>query len=101
MSGTHTFTTESKGWNVSTLWEKSKSLMVRRVLVEDLLRTLDPEVKRILEADLHHPIILSAQGHIMDGAHRLAKAVIQKHHSILAVQFEVDPEPDFIPIGKE
>ncbi len=32
----------------------------------------------------------------MDGAHRVAKAYLAGHAEVLAVQFEVDPAPDWL-----
>ncbi len=50
--------------------------------------------RRILDADLSYPIILARDGRIMDGAHRLARCVLEEIPIILCVQFETDPEPD-------
>ena len=47
------------------------------------------------EADLCYPIILSEDGRVMDGMHRVAKASLEGRAEIQAVQFEKDPEPDF------
>ena len=47
-------------------------------------------------ADLSYPIILSADGSVMDGMHRVCKAVREGRETIDAVQFTVDPEPDFV-----
>ena len=44
--------------------------------------------------DLVYPIILSADGHVMDGMHRIAKAWMLGQRTITAVQFERDPPPD-------
>lgn len=44
--------------------------------------------------NLSYPIILSAEGYLMDGGHRIAKAWLQGVKEIRAVQFEIDPEPD-------
>ena len=44
--------------------------------------------------DLSCPIILSQNGRVMDGMHRILKAVTTGHRNILARQFEVDPVPD-------
>lgn len=49
----------------------------------------------IQEADLSYPIILDARGNLMDGMHRLCKALLNDIREIDAVQFENDPEPDF------
>ena len=34
----------------------------------------------------------------MDGMHRVAKAYMLGHESIDAVQFDIDPEPDYIDV---
>ena len=53
-------------------------------------------VRLIGEVDLAHPIILSADGRVMDGMHRVAKALLEGLDSVEAVRFETDPEPDYI-----
>ena len=50
----------------------------------------------INEVDLSHPIVLGADGRVMDGMHRVAKALLQGHDVIEAVQFVKDPEPDYV-----
>ena len=59
-------------------------------------RAVVSHVRRIQEADLSVPIILSADGHVMDGMHRVAKAWLLGLTEIHAVQFQHDPEPDQI-----
>jgi len=56
-------------------------------------------LKLINDADLAYPIILSATGEVMDGRHRIAKAAMTGRDVIEAVQFEIDPPPDYI--GRE
>jgi hypothetical protein len=34
----------------------------------------------------------------MDGMHRVAKAYMLGHETVDAVQFDIDPEPDFIDV---
>lgn len=58
-------------------------------------------IQLIQQADLSYPIILCSQGRLMDGMHRVAKAQILGQESIRSVQFEVDPEPDFINIDED
>jgi hypothetical protein len=53
------------------------------------------------EADLAYPIILSADGSVMDGMHRTAKALRLGHATIEAVQFDEDPAPDHIGKGPD
>lgn len=64
-------------------------------------RAVAEHARLILEADLHYPIILGADGRVMDGMHRVAKAYLEGRDTILAVQLEVDPEPDFVGVGED
>lgn len=64
-------------------------------------RELVAHVRMIDAADLSFPIILAANGEVMDGRHRIAKAALAGHASITAVQFEVDPPPDYIGRGPD
>lgn len=50
--------------------------------------------RRIMEADLEYPVILSPDGLVMDGMHRLAKAWILGKTEILAVRFPAWPPAD-------
>ena len=61
-------------------------------------RAVVDHARMIAEADLGFPIILSSDGRVMDGMHRVAKAVLAGLESIEAVQFEKDPEPDFVGV---
>jgi hypothetical protein len=45
--------------------------------------------------DLSHPIILGFDGRVMDGMHRIAKALLLGRETISAVQFETPLEPDY------
>lgn len=64
-------------------------------------RNLLEHVKLMDDADLSYPIILAADGSVMDGRHRIAKAVRTGHTHIEAVRFEVDPPPDHIGKGPD
>ena len=59
-------------------------------------RTVLEHMKLVSAADLSYPIILAADGAVMDGRHRIAKAVWEGRTEIAAVQFVADPEPDFV-----
>ena len=48
------------------------------------------------EADTTHPVILSSDGRVMDGMHRVCKALFLGRDAIEAVRFAVDPEPDYV-----
>ena len=50
-------------------------------------------MKRIQNADLREPILLSAEGYVFDGLHRLARCALEGIQSIACQQFEINPEP--------
>ena len=52
--------------------------------------------KRVNEADLSQPLILRSDGYIMDGWHRIIKALHQGLKSLPAKRFIIDPAPDSI-----
>ena len=99
-------------WYTERLWQLVKHLPVKSVPIESIVefdqncwfdlnqpptcRAVAIHAKKIYEADLSHPIILSAEGFLMDGGHRLSKAWLLGLKEIPAVQFEIDPEPDEI-----
>jgi len=62
-------------------------------------RALLAHLELIDAADLSYPIILSADGAVMDGMHRVAKAAREGRPEIEAVQFDEDPEPDHVGFG--
>ncbi|HEX8211693.1 MAG TPA: hypothetical protein VF584_16080 [Longimicrobium sp.] len=66
---------------------------------EATCRAVADHARLIAEADLKYPIILGADGRVMDGMHRVAKAYLEGRRSISAVQLTADPEPDFVGVG--
>jgi hypothetical protein len=62
-------------------------------------RAMIEHMRLVAEADLSYPIILSSSGAVMDGMHRVCKALLQGLADIEAVRFEVDPEPDHVGLG--
>ena len=61
-------------------------------------RSVAEHSKLIAESDLSFPIILSSDGRIMDGMHRVAKAAMQNIKSLPAKQFTEDPAPDHVGV---
>ena len=59
-------------------------------------RSLAHHMTLVEATDLSHPIILCSEGQLMDGMHRLVKALLEERETILAVKFERTPEPDYI-----
>ena len=51
-------------------------------------------IKRIEDADLNYPILLDPTGTIIDGWHRIAKAILKGDLTITARRLKVMPEVD-------
>src|SRR4051812_45458225 len=98
-------------WWTERLWRLSADLPVIRVAIDNIeefdmdcwfrgvaptCREVAAHAKRINQADLSHPVILAANGQLMDGGHRIAKAWLRGDAEIRAVRFSVDPEPDWV-----
>ena len=99
-------------WDVDRLILLSCDLPIREVDLESL-GEVDavywfnngselPTVRKIVEhmrlvhaVDPSHPIILGVDGRVMDGMHRIARAILDGHSSIRAVQFEDHLKPDY------
>ena len=64
-------------------------------------RAVADHARLIIEADTSYPIILGTDGRVMDGMHRVAKAYLEGRGAILAVQLDVDPEPDFVGVDED
>lgn len=57
---------------------------------------------RLVDAtDLRYPIILSADGRVMDGMHRVVKAYLAGHAAVRAVRFTHDPAPDHVGVAPD
>jgi hypothetical protein len=61
-------------------------------------RSVADHARLINEADLGYPVILSSDGRVMDGMHRVLKALIQGESHVRGVRFLTDPEPDFVGV---
>jgi hypothetical protein len=65
-------------------------------------REVVEHARLIEEADFAFPVILSSDGRVMDGMHRIAKALLQGRGAhIVAVRFRSDPEPDYVGVEPE
>ena len=53
-------------------------------------------MKRVLAADTSKPVILDEDGFIMDGWHRVARALLDGESTIPAVRFEKTPPADWV-----
>lgn len=53
-------------------------------------------VRRALDVDTSHPIIMCQQGFIMDGWHRVLRALMDGKETIKAVRFAETPPHDYV-----
>lgn len=58
-------------------------------------------MKLVNEASLDYPIILCAEGRLMDGMHRIIKALLLNQKSIYAIQLEAPLAPDYVDVDLE
>jgi hypothetical protein len=95
-------------WDVDRLVELSRDIPVKQVSIDSIweldtaywsqpltVRDVAEHVRLVQAVDLSYPIILGADGRVMDGMHRVIRAVLEGRVTISAVQFDVTPEPDF------
>ena len=90
-------------WSVPRLFELSRSLPVMEVPLNHLnlwytyekltLREMVMHMKAVNGADLDKPIILDEDGELMDGRHRLMRAMLNGDATIKVVRFEENPVP--------
>lgn len=59
------------------------------------VRTVAGHFRLMMDADLAYPIVVDPDGGVMDGMHRVARALAEGHQTVLAKRLPVMPEPDF------
>ncbi|MCG7904389.1 MAG: hypothetical protein JAY60_18430 [Candidatus Thiodiazotropha weberae] len=57
------------------------------------LREMVMHMQAVERADLSYPIILDEDGEVMDGRHRIMKALLKGEKTIKAVRFDENPAP--------
>lgn len=99
-------------WDVDQLIELSQGRPVRKVDVSSIaevdtvywfndetdpptVRNVAEHARLIQEVDMSYPIILGYDGRVMDGMHRIARALLKERETIDAVQFEEPVPPDY------
>ena len=99
-------------WCTDRLWKLARELPEFEIEVESIreldrdcwfgtgrtptIREVAGHCKRINEVNPEFPVILNEKGGLMDGGHRLARALLEGSKMIKAVQFAQTPEPDVI-----
>jgi hypothetical protein len=59
------------------------------------VREIVEHVRLMATVDLSDPVILGPDGRVMDGMHRIARALLENRRAIQARRFETLPEPDY------
>jgi hypothetical protein len=103
-----------KAWDVDRLVSLSKTLVPEVVSIANICELDEPywghsmtcrglagHALLIQEADPTIPIILSSDGRVMDGMHRVVKALLMGLSHIPAVRFSADPAPDYVGVGPD
>ena len=102
-----------RAWNVHRLVELTSTLPRERVPLSAIRELDEPywcnegtkqltcrevvaHARLINDCDFTHPVILSRDGRVMDGMHRICKALLAGLRDIDAVRFLQDPEPDYV-----
>ncbi|MEN9489558.1 MAG: hypothetical protein RJA63_7 [Pseudomonadota bacterium] len=90
-------------WSVPRLFELARDLPVMDVPLKHLnayylyerltLRDMVTHMRAVNAADLEMPIILDEDGELMDGRHRLMKAMLIGADTIKVVRFDENPSP--------
>lgn len=100
-------------WDVLQLIEKAKHLTPKLISIssikeinenywyeigdsEPTCASLIEHMKLVNDVNLDYPIILCKDGRIMDGMHRICKAIILGEKEIKVFQFEEYVPPDYI-----
>ena len=84
----------------------AKDLEVKEIKVSEMyigyspphnttLRGFVQHMKMVIDADMSCPILLNQDGQIIDGRHRLAKALLEGYETIKAKRFIDDPSDCF------
>jgi hypothetical protein len=105
-------------WDVDKLIERSKDLpriLIQLTDIKELdetfwynnpgskptVRSIAEHFKLMNETELKYPIIMSKNGNVMDGMHRVAKALLSGHTEILAVKFAEEIPADYQDIQED
>lgn len=105
-------------WDVRRLIELSCELPVEQVLLADVAeldethwyahegdsptcRSLLEHMNLIDEVDSSYPIILDQDGRVMDGMHRVCRAVRDGKKQVPAVRFRTTPDPDYLGVNPD
>jgi len=102
-------------WDVRRLVQLSSALVPERIPLSAIRELDEPywagepgqrmtcrqvveHARLMLDCDPAFPVILSSNGRVMDGMHRICRVLLERRDEIKAVRFVRDPEPDYIGV---
>ena len=110
-ASTHWVSLGERAWYVETIWRAAADLPAQDVRVADI-REVDEDcwfhggpatvradvehARSLLDADVSRPVILAADGQVLDGMHRIAKAILDGRETVRAQRLLEDPAPDWL-----
>ena len=90
-------------WYIARLITLAKDLDVMEIPLNHLnvyytydnltLRDMVMHINAVNNSNLKYPIILDEDGELMDGRHRIMKAIVEGKETIKAVRFSTNPNP--------
>ena len=102
------FADGDEAWFAKTIWEAAEDLPIYEVPLIGFCTDIQPwddigedfttfckHALLVNKADLSYPIIMTPNGVIADGRHRLAKAMILGHSTIKIKRLDRMPLPDY------
>jgi hypothetical protein len=104
----NTYSAGGKVWSVTNLVARAKDLEPFDLPLAAIYADTDVwtptgsaygmafHMRRALDVDTSYPVILSQEGFIMDGWHRVLRALIDGKATIKAVRFQSTPPHDYL-----
>lgn len=98
---------DKKRWFITRLIDKAKDLPIQEMPITGVntynlyplpksMNSFVSHVQKVNDANLSKPIILDDEGYVMDGRHRIAKALLDGVETINFVRFEETPVHDYV-----
>jgi hypothetical protein len=105
-------------WDVERIWKLAEELEPVEIPIEQIvgidavtwfhedgdqptIRSIADHAKRIVEADMSFPPILTEDFRVFDGMHRIARHLMEGRPTIVVKKFAQNPEPDLIEKQEE
>jgi hypothetical protein len=102
-----------RAWQIETIWEAARGLAVEQVAIETIsevdedcwfgggggaptVRAVTQHARSMMQADPTLPVILASDGQVLDGMHRIARALLDGRPTVPAQRLPADPEPDWL-----